>query len=52
MIMTTLMTIIMIFSEGQQTKRGMESWLHRRTGKISASSMVASMNKKRKVDYS
>ena len=50
--MTTLMMIMMMFSEGQQTKRGMESWLHRRTGKISASSMVASMNKKRKVDYS
>jgi len=42
----------MLYSEGQDTKRGMEEWLHRRTGKITTSAMVASMNKRRKVDYS
>ena len=36
----------------QKTKRGMEDWLHRRTGRIETSTMVAAMNKRRKVDYS
>lgn len=30
----------------------MEDWLHRRTGRIETSAMVAAMNKRRKVDYS
>ena len=42
----------MLYSEGQRSKRGMEDWLHRRTGKIEASNMVATMAKKRKVDFS
>jgi len=40
-----------LYSQGQNTKRGMEDWLHRRTGKIMTSNMVANMNKKRKIDY-
>ena len=40
-----------LFKQGQRTKRGMDDWLHRRTGRIETSDMVASINKKRKLDY-
>ena len=47
----TILTSDWSISEGQKSKKQMEDWLHRRTGKIETSDMVASMNKKRKVDF-
>ena len=47
----TMFVIGFTNDQSQVTKRGMEDWLHRRTGRIETSTMVAAMNKRRKVDY-